>query len=93
MILAGARGYFARIKVPGFSTFALGLMKYQHFHLGLHLGGSFSMLFRKWKSLKYDSNNKVFLRSGGPKRVSFLYDFYRFLNIEVFGNVNISCVL
>ena len=55
--------------------------------------GLFPMLFRKWKSLKNDSNYNVFGRSGGPKRLPFLYDFYRFLNIEVFGNVNISWVL
>ena len=47
MILAGARGYFARVKVPGFITFVLGLLKYQHFHLGLHLGGSFFDAFSK----------------------------------------------
>ena len=30
---------------------------------------------------------------GVPKGSLFLYDFYRFLNIEVFGNVNIRYVL
>ena len=76
-----------------FSTFGLGLTKYQHFRLGLHLGGLFEMLFRKWKTLKYDSNYNVFGRSGGPKRLSFLHVFDRFLNIQVFEIVNISCVL
>ena len=52
MIMAGARGYVARIKVPGFSTFAFGLMKYHHFHLGLHLGGSVFNAFSKVENIE-----------------------------------------
>ena len=50
--LAGARGYFAKNKVPGFSTFALGLMKYEHFQLGVFLGGSIYDAFPKVENVK-----------------------------------------
>ena len=50
--LAGARGYFAKNKVLGFSTFALGLMKYQHFQLGVFLGGSIYDAFSKVENIE-----------------------------------------
>ena len=57
VILAGTRGYFAKNKVPGFFTFCFGLMKY--FRLASIWEGLFTMLFRKWETLKHDSNYNV----------------------------------
>ena len=50
--LAGTRDYFAKNKVPGFSTFGFGLMKYQHFQLGVFLGGSFFEAFSKVENIE-----------------------------------------
>ena len=50
--LAGPRGYFAKNKVPGFSTFDLGLMTYHHFQLGVFLGGSIYDAFPKVENVQ-----------------------------------------
>ena len=46
-ILQGTYGHFWGRELLHFLTFALGLTKYEEFHLGLHLGGSFSDAFSK----------------------------------------------
>ena len=46
-ILQGKYGYFWGQELLHFRTFALGLMKYEDFHLGLRLGGSFFDAFSK----------------------------------------------